>query len=594
VNASFLHACYHPALVLGAGTLCFFGFMAAGGAVARKLGHSLPAPWSWVLAPLLGIQCASLLVELGGMAGVATQPVLVALALMLIAAGCVHVVRHARGFGVELMMAAKGGGVTLSVLAGAALAANLAVALAPSSKIDEIYYHMLVPARLAAEGALSFYREPWEGAFLPHMAFQLALAPLHALRVPDAGNVVGWWIGATLAAFAWKLVRDRGGDPHLPLLWAAGISAGLYPVVWHVTSGSHAMVDVAACAALLAWLMRAELVANAGARTFAFLVSVLALGAASGKATMLPLALLLVAMTGTWLHRSGGLRGAVALRPLAGPWIVFYLPIVAWTTWTSGFDVAGSEARQILSDVRDANMPTLSSLAFDVLTGYTPLVWLGALALLGSPIVLPRERLGAAGLFLVQCAVIVLLAYPAVRFLGGVHYALALGFAVLCAEPLRRYAAGMRRWGFIALALALTGPWVGAHLYYAAQFMPVAAGFQPRADFCERYVALYRDFVALDRMLPNDAVLLIDLRAGSVYAPRPAFTDAADLPRGRPAFLLYDVSEPPAMGHGPYKGLEAGETVYRNDEAVIEAYRTPGRESRVGPVQVVRLVPSVQ
>ena len=79
------------------------------------------------------------------------------------------------------------------------------VAIVPSSKIDELYYHMLLPARIVADHGLRFYRLPIESAILPHMTYQIFAAPLHALGFPDAPNVVSWllslmpvWLGWTL------------------------------------------------------------------------------------------------------------------------------------------------------------------------------------------------------------------------------------------------------------------------------------------------------------------------------------------------------------------------------------------------------------
>src|SRR5690348_3892803 len=63
---------------------------------------------------------------------------------------------------------------------------NLAVALAPSSKIDEIYYHMIVPKRIATDGTMNFYRLPIEAAIVPQMQYQISLSPAYALGAPEA------------------------------------------------------------------------------------------------------------------------------------------------------------------------------------------------------------------------------------------------------------------------------------------------------------------------------------------------------------------------------------------------------------------------
>src|SRR5262249_1958399 len=94
-------------------------------------------------------------------------------------------------------------------VAGVAICTNLIIAIAPSTKIDELYYHMLMPSRIVTDGALHFYREPWPSAIWPHMIYQIASAPVHAIGYPDAANVVSWGLAVTLLCFAWQILRDH-------------------------------------------------------------------------------------------------------------------------------------------------------------------------------------------------------------------------------------------------------------------------------------------------------------------------------------------------------------------------------------------------
>jgi hypothetical protein len=119
-------------------------------------------------------------------------------------------------------------------------------------------------------------------------------------------------------------------------------------------------------------------------------------------------------------------------------------------------------------------------------------------------------------------------------------------------------------------------PWLAIQLYYAKQFFLVSAKLD---SFYERYVALYSDYVELDRILSRDTVLLAPtfFRLSAVYAPRPIFFDPSDLPPGKPIALLMlkDLD-----------GYKLGEQVYENPLAVIRTYRTPGREPQVASIKV--------
>jgi hypothetical protein len=111
----------------------------------------------------------------------------------------------------------------------AAIVTNLLVALAPSTKIDELYYHMLVPSRIISDGTLRFYRQPWEGAIWPDMLYQISATPAHAMGFPDATNVVSWGLSATLLWFAWRIIRPTKPAPWAAL-WTASFASGCTPL----------------------------------------------------------------------------------------------------------------------------------------------------------------------------------------------------------------------------------------------------------------------------------------------------------------------------------------------------------------------------
>src|SRR5262249_6420118 len=113
-------------------------------------------------------------------------------------------------------------------IAGTATAINLLIALAPSTKIDELYYHMLVPSRFVLYGVLRFYREPLEGAIWPQMVYQISAAPAHAMGYPDAANVVSWGLSATLLWFAWRVIRGHARPVGWSALWIGTLCVGIY------------------------------------------------------------------------------------------------------------------------------------------------------------------------------------------------------------------------------------------------------------------------------------------------------------------------------------------------------------------------------
>ena len=84
-------------------------------------------------------------------------------------------------------------------------------------------------------------------------------------------------------------------------------------------------------------------------------------------------------------------------------------------------------------------------------------------------------------------------------------------------------------------------------------------------------------------------LLIKDLRLSAVYAPRPVFMDPADLPHGKEAFLLGASAN--IEGHeNAIPGYRLGRILYENPKAVVETYRTPGRQPTIGSVRVAQLI----
>ncbi|MCL5744593.1 MAG: hypothetical protein M1541_11805, partial [Acidobacteria bacterium] len=135
-----------------------------------------------------------------------------------------------------------------------AIAANLIIASAPSTKIDELYYHMLAPKRLVEDGALISYLQPFVANVLPQMQLQMSLALAHTWGLADLGNLASASFGILLAIFLYHVCEEETRSRPVAILLASTVPVGLYAAVHHTTSGPHALGDLAlalACVALL-------------------------------------------------------------------------------------------------------------------------------------------------------------------------------------------------------------------------------------------------------------------------------------------------------------------------------------------------------
>lgn len=599
---------YSPLIVLAVGLATFAGYWGTGTVLLHATRVYLPSPWQPLVAVLLGIQGTSLAVQSAGMADLASREVLDAIWLAVTTIGLVMLVlsnhRSFIGFihNPKKPALPRSIGVVhiVSAIIGIAAVTDLLIALAPSSKIDELYYHMLVPSRIVADGALHFYRLPWEGAIWPQMVYQIAEAPIYSIGYPDAANIVSWGLSITLLWFAWNLIRAGNKTVSWSALWTGCLCVGLYPAVWWDTAGAHAMGDLAVAAAIVGFSVRSNLRKVLSPTTYALMMSILLLSAATSKISLLPLSGLLLGAEFLILTVSAPFE--VTLKSIGAavvPWIIFYFPIACWT-WTQSGSPFGPVLAPImlhsvypagwvqatLQHTRQINQTSLLTTLRYAALNYSPLIWLGVVGALASTNISASVRSFLAFLLAMQVALVYwLLPYDA-RFLGGLQYGLVIVFAAFAKSGLEEKLKSPRTVGIACVLFLL--PWLAAQLFYGKQFFPVSLGLEKEA-FYRRYIAFYADFVKLNQILPKHTVILAQgFRLDAVYAPRPIFFDSADLPSGRPVVLL-NASEGVTGFSVP--GYKVGDIVYQDPKATVQTFRTPDSQAILGSIKVVDLVP---
>lgn len=473
----------------------------------------------------------------------------------------------------------------------AAAAVNLIIAAAPSTRNDEIYYHMLTPERLIKDGALLAYLLPYEASALPHMQFQVSLAMAHAWGDCDLGNIVSAWLGILLVVFLYAVCREHTRSRPLSIMLASTVCVGLYAPVHHTASGPHALGDLALVMATITALKMDDLARRVGGWQTVLLISLCATAAASTKLSLWPVALLLT-LAGAVRAREAGWHGALAA---VLPWVVCQGPMMAlsWHLTGSPFGPffggalfgAGppAELAGVIADSRFVNQVGLAEALKDFFINVSPMLPLAVVALCWPRRDGLRGRLLLLVLLALQTLLVALFLPHYFRFLSGLLFAALAASAMHWADaPAMAF---VERHARLA-ALILLGPWLCVQLYYAVPFVRVFTGSMSRQAFVDRYVALAADFRALDRLLPPEALLLADARVASVYAPRPVVFTPRDL-RGRAPVYYLAVGEPLADSGALHRTSE----VYRNPRAVVRTYRNPLSQPEHGFVGVYTCAP---
>ncbi len=605
-----MHAFLIP---LFAGLIAIFAVTGVGKLFLRLTGiRNLPWYWKIAFTALAGQAVATVLVEAVLFSGAGSASGLRRVAWLLAGIATIgHLFFSESGAGKSIRELFRADKIIIAVLL-LAVVTNLVVALAPSTKIDELYYHMLMPKRIVEDGGLRFYLLPIESAIMPQMHYQISLSVAHASGAPDAGNVLSWGYSVALLLFMMGFLMDATKNRQLSVLCVALCGVGMYATVWHTTGGAHALGDLAMVVALTGILRPTLLLDTLGTYRCTFVLATAAALAASTKLSLVPLALvasgLIVVQAIRAKTPSTKILNVIGLALL--PWIVIHLPLMIWTYGASGSfwgpvlaNTFGHSAfpPNILQDIADLqgfSPASFAPMARYAVGEFTPvffisIIWIFWTALRGCK----TSRI-VAGLLLLQGGIVAWKFHFDFRFLGGLEFVALLAAALTLASPaeagdhfnlsdawthLGAQLANSRRWILLFAAI----PWLAFQIYYARPFAEVVSGLTPRSEFMKRYVALTIDFEMLDRILPRDAVIYIpDARWPNFYAPRPVVLTLLDL-RGRSSiFELAISSEPNAEQVDAISPLKCENTIYRNEAAVIETYRTPGEHPVIGAIKV--------
>lgn len=571
----------------------FLGLLGCGLMLVHRA--RLPHPWAVVVGTVLATLCFSLGCQTLGWLKIATSTTLTLWLAAWVSAGFVWMLRHIRSL--PKLMSRLHPWQLLFLIPAALL---LLMATSGSTKIDELYYHMLVPSRLVIDESLKFYQFPWQGA-VPQMSFQIGLAPLHAIGFPNAGNVYSACFALLLSICAYSLIRQRNQSPFRASATAATLLIGMYPIVWYVTGGAHAFGDFAMSLAIVACTLQTSPPQHVRSWIWTGGLSILLVAAAASKVSLLPLA----ACLWTWHIFFQRPDSETTTRPsrriLAGaiPWLVFYAPSLLWTWSQSGSpfgpvlagwfgDSAYDPERiaNVLQSSREKARTFNNAVAISSMTGHSGAFWM----LVACGCFLRHTSATLARFALLLQAVLIATVLPFdLRFLGGTHVALAILAGVNLRTPTfaQKISEGNRR----LLILLLMAPWLGLQLYYQSPFLRYVTGQTTHEEFCRRYIAFYSDLLKVDRILPaNASILVTGTRANSVYFPRRVFVRKNDVRGETPLFLF-------ACNHGDSdltdqipSGYSVDEKIYENDHALLSASRIPGVPGKFGTVDVYRLL----
>ena len=582
---------YSPFLNLLVGLIGFAGIWGCGSLLLAKV--QLPQPWKLVVASVGGMLIFGQGCQLIAFAGWATPNVLSLYLVTWTSIGLLYWLSYAR----EATMLKKlfHPWMLLFLVPAAVL---LLMATSGSTKIDELYYHMLVPARIIEFQELHFFRHPWQAA-IPQMAYQIAQSPFHAFGFPHAANVISSMFALIFAFFAYTLILQRHRSPFWASVVPAVMLTGMYPMVWYVTGGAHTLGDLCTASAVVACVLFQQPPQKTPRWLWAGAISTLIVGGLVTKITLAPVSFLLWLwlLVQLWRHTPGRKDRVGVVVVAIAPWLLFYLPLLIWT-WMASGSPFGPIMAGILGDsvytvefvettMRHRQITNRQWHGILLFAGYgqSILFWMFLVAYWffpKAPKLLPGLVLG------LQVLLLVFVLPFDLRFLGGTQLAImilsALYIPQRALKPLARHKVAM------AGILACLAPWFALQLIYVAPFSAYAFGLQNPSDFYRQYIAFYDDFKKLDAQLPEDAQILIaGVRANNVYFPRHVFSHHSDVPDTGELYLFSCQFPKKKLSTMLPDSFIVAELVYENQQATAQISRIPSIPNKYAHLRVFRL-----
>ena len=559
-----------PLLTFLTGALSLIGFIYIGQFIKNKLKIYINNIWADLFNLILGIFSFSLIIQFISFLKINNKYTLGILAVFVILIGFIRIFLNK----LSIPKIDKKSIIPTTLLIAIFLI-RILISTIPSTKIDELHYHMLLPIRLITEKGLNFYSLPWEGAIWPHMQYQFIGAPFYALGLPDSLNIISLGIFLTFIYTLYFQINNEIKNKELTLWCLLIFSSGLHSLVDLTTNASNSILLVSSCSSFLILCDPYKYLPTKNLRSFSIIFGLLSLGMIGAKISMMPIFIIQTFIFFRTINKVWGIKSIYksSLYFLL-PFIVFYMPIVIYTWIKSGspfgpllsslFEYKGDFDPLISSARGDIGYRgNLKEILFFCVTKWSPLVWLAWIFFINKKIKNSTKVIFFTFL-IIQSAMIWLILPDSPRHYAGFQYVgLLIIFIELVPAFFKNYKKLCQTTFFI-----FSFPWLILDIYYSYPLI-TKAFFSPEI-FKEDYVPFYKDFVVLNNILEkNSEILVYGTRINTFHSPRKILFSVNEIKKNEnPKYLFL-------VGSGEEKLLKLSQLVYKNEEAKQFCFRTP-------------------
>ena len=573
-----------PLLTFLTGSFSIFGLIYIGQFIKNKLKININTIWENLINLILGIFIFSLLIQLISFLEINNNFLFGIVAIFLILFGFKQI-----AFRELTIPKIDKKSIIPSTILISMLLIRLLISVVPSTKIDELHYHMLLPLRLITEKGLNYYELPWEGAIWPHMHYQFIGAPFYAIGLPDSLNIISLGIFLTFLRTLFFQINKEINNKELTLWCLVLFASGLHSLIDLPTNSSNSLLLVSSCSSLLILCDPNKYLPTNNLKSFSLIFGLLSLGIIGSKISMIPIFIVQTLIFFKTISTFWGYKSiSKSFFYFSLPFIIFYLPIVFYTLIKSGspfgpllsslFVYKSDFDPLISSTIGDIGYRgTTQEFIFFCITKWTPLVWLSWMVAFKKKINYKTKTIFLT-ILIIQSLVIWLILPDSPRHFGGFQY---IGLLIVFIELIPQFFKKFKKL-FISTFLFFSVPWLLLDIYYTYPILTKA--FFKQEKFKEDYIPFYKDFVLLDKILEkNSEILVSGARINSFHSPRKVLFNAKEIKKNKnPKFLFL-------VGNGKEKSLILGKLIYKNENARTYCFRTPKKTCSKNQLRVYKI-----
>lgn len=563
-----------PTISLILGVLGFFSFVGLGNIITNFLKLKLQKPWDLSLKLLIGIYVFSFINQIPAIASLLNSFTI----YIIIFLHLVFSIYQLRKIKLSNFKFPKIYSKFYYILFFIFFI-KLLFCLVPTTKVDELYYHMLLPVRLITDENLTYYQLPWPGAILPHMHYQFVGTPFYFLGFPDSLNVISLFIYFTFVYSFSIFIREQTQSEKTSLWFALIISCGLYGFVDIPTNASNAMMLLSGSISSII-ISKPKYFLRNDIKSISIFFSFLLLGMVGSKISMIPISFIIYLIFLKNIYTEKGVTSFFSSFKITFLIFgIFYLPLIIFTYLKSGSPygpVPGifQNKSSISSDIGFFNI-----LIF-LFTKWSSLIWISWITLPFSKIS-KFAKINIGSVFLIQLFIVITIFSNDPRFFGGIQYAafvlLTIRYGPFLFLKFKKL--------LISFLMVITLPLITLDLYYASPL--IYAAFSNEERFKLKYIPLYDDFKNVDKLIEKNAQIVYSgFNVNSFHSPRKAFMNYEDIKNYNLPTYLFTSRKVDELFYNKYKIVS---NIYSKQNANIYCYRSPNKKCKKANIFLYKL-----